>query len=68
LQCICRCSDEKNPRKQNYKLTNQKIKDLGIEFVPVKQCLYETVKSLQEKGILPILKHAEDCENSIRAH
>jgi cinnamoyl-CoA reductase len=22
--------------------------------------LYETVKSLQEKGILPILKHAED--------
>ncbi|KAL9369910.1 hypothetical protein Peur_041109 [Populus x canadensis] len=58
-----KCSDEKNPRKQNYKLTNQKIKDLGIEFVPVKQCLYETVKSLQEKGILPILKHAEDSVN-----
>ncbi|KAJ6945485.1 hypothetical protein NC651_000514 [Populus alba x Populus x berolinensis] len=55
-----KCSDEKNPRKQNYKLTNQKIKDLGIEFVPVKQCLYETVKSLQEKGILPIPKHVED--------
>ncbi|KAJ6961661.1 cinnamoyl-CoA reductase 1-like [Populus alba x Populus x berolinensis] len=55
-----KCSDEKNPRKQNYKLTNQKIKDLGIEFVPVKQCLYESVKSLQEKGILPIPKHVED--------
>ncbi|KAG6787868.1 hypothetical protein POTOM_003913 [Populus tomentosa] len=58
-----KCSDEKNPRKQNYKLTNQKIKDLGIEFVPVKQCLYETVKSLQEKGILPIPKHVEDSVN-----
>ncbi|XP_011034539.1 PREDICTED: cinnamoyl-CoA reductase 2-like isoform X1 [Populus euphratica] len=56
-----KCSDEKNPRKQPYKFTNQKIKDLGIEFTPVKQCLYETVKSLQEKGHLPIPKqHAED--------
>uniref|UniRef100_A0A6M2EZR4 cinnamoyl-CoA reductase n=1 Tax=Populus davidiana TaxID=266767 RepID=A0A6M2EZR4_9ROSI len=55
-----KCSDEKNPRKQPYKFTNQKIKDLGIEFIPVKQCLYETVKSLQEKGHLPIPKQAED--------
>nr|TKR97387.1 hypothetical protein D5086_0000213800 [Populus alba] len=55
-----KCSDEKNPRKQPYKFTNQKIKDLGIEFTPVKQCLYETVKSLQEKGHLPIPKQAED--------
>ncbi|XP_011034715.1 PREDICTED: cinnamoyl-CoA reductase 2-like [Populus euphratica] len=54
------CSDEKNPRKQPYKFTNQKIKDLGIEFTPVKQCLYESVKSLQEKGHLPIPKQAED--------
>ncbi|KAL9369903.1 hypothetical protein Peur_041102 [Populus x canadensis] len=29
-----KCSDEKNPRKQPYKFTNQKIKDLGIEFTP----------------------------------
>nr|AKG06582.1 cinnamoyl-CoA reductase [Populus tomentosa] len=55
-----KCSDEKNPRKQPYKFTNQKIKDLGIEFTPVKQCLYETVKSLQEKGHLPIPKQAQD--------
>ncbi|KAI5600692.1 hypothetical protein BDE02_01G042300 [Populus trichocarpa] len=55
-----KCSDEKNPRKQPYKFTNQKIKDLGIEFTPVKQCLYESVKSLQEKGHLPIPKQAED--------
>ncbi|XP_024463749.1 cinnamoyl-CoA reductase 1 isoform X2 [Populus trichocarpa] len=55
-----KCSDEKNPRKQPYKFTNQKIKDLGIEFTPVKQCLYESVKSLQEKGHLPIPKQAKN--------
>uniref|UniRef100_A0A6N2M5Y4 cinnamoyl-CoA reductase n=1 Tax=Salix viminalis TaxID=40686 RepID=A0A6N2M5Y4_SALVM len=60
-----KCSDEKNPRKQPYKLTNQKIKDLGIEFTPVKQCLYETVKSLQEKDHLSISKQAED---SVKNH
>ncbi|ESR40855.1 Cinnamoyl-CoA reductase 1 [Citrus sinensis] len=49
-----KCSDEKNPRKKPYKFSNQKLKDLGLEFTPVKQCLYETVKSLQEKGHLPI--------------
>ncbi|KAB5564909.1 hypothetical protein DKX38_004963 [Salix brachista] len=55
-----KCSDEKNPRKQPYKFSNQKLKDLGLEFTSVKQCLYETVKSLQEKGHLPIPKQAEE--------
>lgn len=55
-----RCSDEKNPRKQPYKFSNQKLRDLGFEFTPVKQCLYETVKSLQEKGHLPIPKQAAE--------
>ncbi|KAE7997234.1 hypothetical protein FH972_001884 [Carpinus fangiana] len=49
-----KCSDEKNPRAKPYKFSNQKLKELGLEFTPVKQCLYETVKSLQEKGVLPI--------------
>ncbi|XP_024018637.1 cinnamoyl-CoA reductase 1 isoform X1 [Morus notabilis] len=49
-----RCSDEVNPRKKPYKFTNQKLKDLGLEFTPVRQCLYDTVKSLQEKGHLPV--------------
>uniref|UniRef100_A0A6N2KBI8 NAD-dependent epimerase/dehydratase domain-containing protein n=1 Tax=Salix viminalis TaxID=40686 RepID=A0A6N2KBI8_SALVM len=61
-----KCSDEKNPRKQPYKFTNKKIKDLGIEFIPVKQCLYETVKSLQENGHLPISKQAEDSVKLIK--
>ncbi|CAO2211071.1 unnamed protein product [Urochloa humidicola] len=50
-----RCSDEKNPRKQPYKFSNQKLRDLGLEFRPVSQSLYDTVKSLQEKGHLPVL-------------
>ncbi|KAK1388861.1 Epimerase domain-containing protein [Heracleum sosnowskyi] len=49
-----KCSDEVKPRVKPLKFSNQKLKDLGINFVPVKQCLYETVKSLQEKGHLPV--------------
>ena len=56
----CRCSDEVKPRAKPYKFTNQKLKDLGLEFTPVKQCLYDTVKSLQEKGHLPVLTPHED--------
>ncbi|KAL6563075.1 NADPH-cytochrome p450 reductase [Orobanche hederae] len=48
------CSDEKNPRKIPYKFSNQKLKDLGLVFTPMKQSLYETVKSLQERGHIPI--------------
>jgi cinnamoyl-CoA reductase len=55
-----KCSDEKNPRAKPYKFSNQKLKDLGLEFTPVKQCLYDTVKSLQEKGVLPVPTQKED--------
>ncbi|KQK19267.1 hypothetical protein BRADI_1g47300v3 [Brachypodium distachyon] len=48
-----RCSDEVNPRKKPYKISNQRLRELGLEFRPVAQCLYETVVSFQEKGILP---------------
>ena len=49
-----------NPPVAGYKFSNQRLKDLGIEFVPVLQCLYETVKSLQEKGMLPVLPPNDD--------
>ncbi|KAF8021650.1 hypothetical protein BT93_G1945 [Corymbia citriodora subsp. variegata] len=55
-----KCSDEVNPRAKPYKFSNQKLRDLGLEFTPVKQCLYETVKSLQEKGHLPVPPPPED--------
>lgn len=48
-----RCSDEVKPRMKPYNFSNQKLKDIGLEFTPVKQCLYETVISLQEKGHIP---------------
>ncbi|KAJ0074921.1 hypothetical protein Patl1_34741 [Pistacia atlantica] len=49
-----KCSDEKKPRVKPYKFSNKKLKDLGLEFTPAKQCLYDAVKSLQETGHLPI--------------
>ncbi|KAM0918424.1 hypothetical protein ACQ4PT_008965 [Festuca glaucescens] len=48
-----RCSDEVNPRKQPYKISNQRLRDLGVEFTPAPECLYDTVVSFQDKGILP---------------
>lgn len=55
-----KCKDEVNPPVKGYKFTNQRLKDLGMEFVPVLQSIYETVKSLQEKGMLPVLPPAAD--------
>ncbi|KAF8400533.1 hypothetical protein HHK36_013832 [Tetracentron sinense] len=55
-----KCSDEVKPRVKPYKFSNQKLKELGLEFTPVKQCLYDTVKSLQEKGHLPLPTHSDD--------
>ncbi|XP_062193029.1 cinnamoyl-CoA reductase 1-like [Phragmites australis] len=59
-----RCSDEVNPRKQPYKMSNQKLRDLGLEFRPVSQSLYDTVKSLQEKGHLPVLSEQTEPEEA----
>ncbi|GAB4850592.1 NADPH-cytochrome p450 reductase [Ancistrocladus abbreviatus] len=60
-----KCSDEVKPRAKPYKFSNQKLKDLGLEFTPVKQSLYDTVKSLQERGHLPVPPQQED---SLRIH
>ncbi|KAE9616322.1 putative cinnamoyl-CoA reductase [Lupinus albus] len=50
-----KCSDEKNPRVKPYLFSNEKLKDLGMKYTPVKEGLYDTVTSLQEKGHLPFL-------------
>jgi len=47
-------SDKVNPRVKPYKFVNHRIKDLGLRFTPFKQGLYEMVKSLQEKGHIPV--------------
>ncbi|XP_038905364.1 cinnamoyl-CoA reductase 1-like [Benincasa hispida] len=51
-----KCSDQVNPKKKPYKYSVKKLKDLGMEYIPVKECIYETVKSLQEKGHFPLPK------------
>lgn len=62
-----KCKDDGKPRAKPYKFSNQKLKDLGLEFTPVKQGLYETVKSLQEKGHLPVPSPpAQQTDESIR--
>lgn len=62
-----KCSDEVNPRAKPYKFSNEKLKDLGLEFTTVKQCLYETVKSLQEKGHLLVPAQVQqDQDNALR--
>ncbi|XP_074325085.1 cinnamoyl-CoA reductase 1-like [Apium graveolens] len=63
-----KCSDQVKPRAKPLKFSNQKLKDLGFEFTPVKQCLYETVKSLQEKGHLPVPTQQQQDANVQRVH
>ncbi|TJX55701.1 SDR family oxidoreductase, partial [Soehngenia saccharolytica] len=48
-----KCSDQVNPRKVAYKFSNQKLRELGLSFTPIKECLTDTVGSLREKGFLP---------------
>ncbi|KAJ8505487.1 hypothetical protein OPV22_006373 [Ensete ventricosum] len=50
-----KCSDEVNPRKKPYTFSDQRLRDLGLQLKPVSQSLYDTVKSLQEKGHLPVM-------------
>uniref|UniRef100_A0A0C9QW34 cinnamoyl-CoA reductase n=1 Tax=Wollemia nobilis TaxID=56998 RepID=A0A0C9QW34_9CONI len=47
-----KCSDQVRERVKPYKLSNEKIKGIGMQFKPAQQCLYETVLSLQEKGLV----------------
>ncbi|KAF5758082.1 putative cinnamoyl-CoA reductase [Helianthus annuus] len=49
-----KCKDETKPRARPYKYSIQKLKDLGVKFIPIKESLYDTVKNLQENGHLPM--------------
>ena len=57
-----RFEDDGKPMVKPYKFSNQRLKDLGLEFTPLRESLYETVLSLQQNGhlLLPtsVLKHA----------
>ncbi|XP_019097333.1 PREDICTED: cinnamoyl-CoA reductase 1-like isoform X2 [Camelina sativa] len=46
-----RCVDE-NPYMPTYQVSKEKIKSLGIDYIPLKVSIKETVESLKEKGFV----------------
>ncbi|CAM0942936.1 unnamed protein product [Alopecurus aequalis] len=49
-----KCIDDGKPMAKPYKFSNQRLRDLGLEFTPLRQSLYEMVTCLQKKGHLPL--------------
>ncbi|XP_015696562.1 cinnamoyl-CoA reductase 1-like isoform X2 [Oryza brachyantha] len=52
---LLRCEDSSEPMIKPYKFSNQKLTDLGLEFTPIRESLFNMVLSLQEKGDLPAM-------------
>lgn len=50
---IARCDNKSRPLIKPYKFSNKRLRDLGLEFTPIKESLYNMILSLQEKGDLP---------------
>uniref|UniRef100_A0ACD5Z4R2 Uncharacterized protein n=1 Tax=Avena sativa TaxID=4498 RepID=A0ACD5Z4R2_AVESA len=46
--------DDGKPMAKPYKFSNQRLRDLGLEFTPLRESLYETVTCLQKNGHLPL--------------
>lgn len=46
-----KCADDK-PHVPTYQVLKEKVKNLGIEFIPVEVSLKETIESLKEKGFV----------------
>ncbi|XP_047078379.1 cinnamoyl-CoA reductase 1-like [Lolium rigidum] len=57
-----KCEDDGKPMARPYRFSNQRLRDLGLEFTPIRESLYETVMSLKQKGHLclpvPVPKRA----------
>jgi cinnamoyl-CoA reductase len=50
-----RCEDDGMAMARPYKFSNQRLRDLALEFTPLKKSLYEAVIRMQKKGHLPII-------------
>uniref|UniRef100_A0A0E0C0X5 NAD-dependent epimerase/dehydratase domain-containing protein n=1 Tax=Oryza meridionalis TaxID=40149 RepID=A0A0E0C0X5_9ORYZ len=50
-----RCEDNSKPMVKPYQFSVQRLEALGMRFTPLKESLYETVISLQDKGHLPAI-------------
>ena len=49
LNILCRCEDDGKPMAKSYKFSNQRLRNLGLDFTPLKESSYETVMCLQKK-------------------
>ncbi|KAF7086813.1 hypothetical protein CFC21_090072 [Triticum aestivum] len=49
-----KCEDDDNSMAKPYKFSNRRLRELGLEFTPLRESLYETVMCLQKKGYLPL--------------
>uniref|UniRef100_A0A0E0NMM9 NAD-dependent epimerase/dehydratase domain-containing protein n=1 Tax=Oryza rufipogon TaxID=4529 RepID=A0A0E0NMM9_ORYRU len=58
-----KCKDDGNPMVEPYKFSNQRLKDLGFEFTPMRKCLYDAVVCMQQKGHLPLVGTAVPDQN-----
>nr|WAU48306.1 cinnamoyl-CoA reductase [Colchicum autumnale] len=47
-----KCSDEVNLRKRKFRISNARLTELGLRFTRAERCIYDTVKCLEDKGIL----------------
>ncbi|KAF7091953.1 hypothetical protein CFC21_094497 [Triticum aestivum] len=50
-----KCEDDGKPRVREYRFSNQKLGDLGLEFTDMRTSLYETVICLQHRGHVPVI-------------
>ncbi|XBH89729.1 hypothetical protein VPH35_081565 [Triticum aestivum] len=53
-----RCKEGAGEMKKGCRFSSRRIMELGVGITPASQCLYDTVTSLQDKGILP-RRHAD---------
>ncbi|KAI4982981.1 hypothetical protein ZWY2020_023475 [Hordeum vulgare] len=49
-----KCEDDGKPMVKPYRFSNQRLRDLGLDFTPLKESLHETVLSLQQQGHLDL--------------
>ena len=54
-----RCEDDGKPMAKPFKFSNQRLKNLGLEFTPLKKSLYEAVVCMQQKGHLPVIREQQ---------
>uniref|UniRef100_A0A0E0CSY1 NAD-dependent epimerase/dehydratase domain-containing protein n=1 Tax=Oryza meridionalis TaxID=40149 RepID=A0A0E0CSY1_9ORYZ len=50
-----KCDDKGKPMVKPYEFSNQRLKDLGLEFTPLRKSLYEAVICMQRNGHLPVV-------------